>query len=298
MWFYFDSIFPDGLNAKTFLRATGLILGVYCILFGIALGINSWSGRMKWGNTVVYKKIESFFDAPVKSISHTLDLVKIYSERKRSGYQAGIIGFTSNTVPSLKPVAGDLFSPDNGETIFWFNGKRWDLIKDDKKIFSGPVNIKIKFKPIIGAREPLITTGSPGAGDIIYIKYLSIDKALFGIDHIGSPGEISGEVKIDPEHVYDLKISVGSFYSPIDFNGYKNVLAERTNDRDRSFRYLESFDSLKNTLYIGIDGKEILNCRIDFHYTKPENILFGENKILGSFAPRFSGEILEVKKAG
>ena len=298
VWFYFDSSFPPEFNAKYFLRGTGLVLGIYCVVFGMSLGINSWSGRMKWGNTVVYKKLESFFDTPVKSIAYAFDLIKIYSEREKSHYQTGIIGFTSDKVPSLKPVTGDLFSPDSGETIFWFDGKSWDLIRDDKKIFNGPVTIKIKFKPEVGAREPLITTGSPGTGDIIYIKYLSSDKALFGIDHIGSPGEISGAVKIDPEHIYDLRISIGSFYFPADFNEYKNVLAERTKDRDKSYRYLESLYALKNTLDIRLDGKEILNCRIDFHYTKPEDILFGENKILGSFAPRFSGEILGVKKAG
>ncbi|GEM_PF-2398312 len=298
VWFYFDSVFPPQLNAKRILRMIGLALGIYCVLFGIALGINSWSGRMKWGNTVVYKKLESFFDTPVKGIAYGFDLIKVYSEREKSHYQAGIIGFTSDKVPSLKPVIGDLFSPDSGETIFWFNGKNWDLIRDDKKIFSGPVTMKIKFKPEVGAREPLITTGSPGAGDVIYVKYLSEDKALFGIDHIGSPGEISGAVKIDPEHIYDLRISIGSFYFPADFNEYKNVLTERTGDRDKSYRYLESLDALKNTLDIRLDGKEVLNCRIDFHYTKPEDILFGENKILGSFSPSFSGEILGVKKAG
>ena len=185
------------------------------------------------------------------------------------------------SIPPKYPIKGQLVVYDNWQTIFWFNGKYWLPVRDNEKkyrtiISYGPITMKIKFNmaspPEI--REPLLTTGKTDAGDIVYVEYLSDKKVALGIDHWGASGARGKPISIDPNKIYNLKISLGSLYPDVSLN--KDLL---------------------NKIEIVLDKKVVLEATITFHPTKEEEILVGENKIGGyNSTNRFTGEIKEIKK--
>lgn len=211
------------------------------------------------------------FKKPIANLSHRL-----------SGKSLSVL---VSKAPKGNPIKGQLVVFDNGETIFWFNGEYWLPLRDDGKRYKpitsyGAYMVKIRFNNNIASssevREPLLTTGMTGAGDILYVEYLSKNKIIIGFDHWGSGGARSEPITIDPNKVYNLEISLGSFYpnAPLDLN-----------------------NNLLKLLKVKLDNKIILKSIANFHETTDEEILVGENRIGGTYSvPKFLGEIVEVRK--
>jgi hypothetical protein len=180
----------------------------------------------------------------------------------------------SSSLPSM-PVAGQLWSPDNDETIFWFDGKNWSLIKDQNKKYLGPVILKVKFNLRTGESEPLLSTGKEAAGDTVYIKYLSDMTAQISYDHWGVEGFPGELFPVDSEKTYILEISFGSFYPGADLG------------------------SLNRNVTVKVDGKVVLDRPAGFHPTSIEQIVIGKNQAAcGVCGPQFNGQILESRRVG
>lgn len=176
---------------------------------------------------------------------------------------------------SLRPITGQLWSPDNDESIFWFDGLTWNLIKDDNKKYIGPILIKVRFNPRSGEVEPLISTGVARSGDSLYMKYLSGNEAQICYDHWGVHGFPSETFRIDPNNVYLIEVSLGSFYPGINLG------------------------ELSKNVIIKVDGKIVLNKEGGFHPTTFEQIVLGKNVVECSVCGReFTGQIIEAGRLG
>ena len=77
----------------------------------------------------------------------------------------------------------------------------------------GPVRLVVSHvAPLVGAREPLLVTGTPGAGDFIFLIYLDPTHIQIGYDHWGVGGVTSKPIEIDLTQPLDLKISTSALY--------------------------------------------------------------------------------------
>ena len=140
---------------------------------------------------------------------------------------------------------------------------------------SGPVRLRVKFpefKAMVG--EPLVCTGRPGAGDMVYAFYLGPGLLRFAHDSWNSGQLESSPVFFDPaqEHVIDL-----------DFGALQPVSAPAARAWG-AFR-------------LRFDGRDILDERRPFHPAMATEVSFGYNAIGASTADAaFRGERLEVER--
>lgn len=137
-------------------------------------------------------------------------------------------------------------SPLNGE---------WTLQKSENNYFK----MNISFPSgLSGHQEPIITTGKTGAGDFIYVNYISDGKIAFRFEHWGVGYTESLPILIDNKISYPLEVVL-----------------------DRS----------SSIVIIKFEGK-ILRYSSLLHPTVSDEITIGENRIGGTGPePRFSGKI-------
>lgn len=128
-----------------------------------------------------------------------------------------------------------------------------------------------------GAREPLVVTGRPGAGDFVAVEYLGADAVRFHFDHWGVPGIASEVVATQggTEHVVEITMA---------------SLATVT-DATRA-------EPARSGLWrVRVNGVTVVERRVEFYTAEPGEIAVGVNPIGGtSCGPRFTGELREVKR--
>jgi hypothetical protein len=117
-----------------------------------------------------------------------------------------------------------------------------------------PAKAPAPFRPL----DPLVVTGSSGAGDIVSARYLGGNHVIFRIDHWGFPGVESAEMTIDPANVYSVEVGQGDSGTTLSLN-----------------------------------GKQVLIHSLKPYATTRAQITFGSNKIGGGITgTKFSGKIL------
>lgn len=178
------------------------------------------------------------------------------------------------------PFIGQLWVVDKSK-LFWFNGKFWIPLhgKDSKKLIQyGPIKMKIKFGKLKKNKiMPIIATGKDFSGDYMYVKDLTEDKILFGVNNHNMTEIVSKAITIDRYKFYDLEVSFGSFYPDIEPNA-----------------------DLVKKLEVWFDNKLILNKKMSFCPTKLEEIYIGKNPIMIGIGSNlvFDGEIVDITRNG
>jgi len=135
----------------------------------------------------------------------------------------------------------------------------------------GPLQIVVQFplNPTIGTREPLVTTGVPRAGDIVYAQYLAGGRISFGMDHWGGAGFKTEPISVDLKAKHAITVSMGS------------LLAANEPDASRHRARLE------------IDGRVAYEGEQDTYASSPFDVAVGFNPIGGSTCDyAFTGKIL------
>jgi hypothetical protein len=135
----------------------------------------------------------------------------------------------------------------------------------------GPLKVIVQFpsNPAVGSREPLVTTGVPRAGDIVYVQYLADGKISFGIDHWGGAGFRTEPIPVDVKARHAITISVGS------------LMAANEPDASRHHALVE------------IDGRVAYEGEQDTYASSPFDVAVGFNPIGGSTCDyAFTGKIL------
>jgi hypothetical protein len=126
-----------------------------------------------------------------------------------------------------------------------------------------------EFKAIVG--QPLVSTGVPGAGDLLYVLYLAPGKARFGHDCWNYGLYESAPVLFDPSEDQVIEIDMDSLHAPP--NGGLHPLKVR------------------------FDGREVASVERRFNPSTPEEVAFGYNEIGASTAEGlFSGSKLESRR--
>ena len=252
---------------------TSALVGIYC---GITTTLQQkmflWSvpGSAKYNIEAFYSKAENLLGRNSWVISKTdnKELFLPITEQEKVS----------------QPEAGEIWVSSDKKTIFWYNGSYWLPIRDDNKKYNpmssyGPYQLEIKFnKPTSEPhlREPLVTTGITGEGDILYVEYKTKNEIIIGLDIWGAGGGRTKPIKINPRKSYKLEISLGSFYPDTPLN-----------------------ETLLNIARVKLDNKVVLDWPTFFHKTSVEQIKIGESQIGGTYlSNKFSGEMKNIRRIG
>ncbi len=126
-----------------------------------------------------------------------------------------------------------------------------------------------------GQTEPLLTSGRPGMGDVIYLKFLGGNRVSVGYDHWGLGGDISAPIDVDFALPQTIEISMRSLVR-------RPVWGARSPDVEpRGVR-------------VSWNGRQIISTAIDSY--PPGVVEVGANSIgASSCGPRFNGSVLDIR---
>lgn len=130
-----------------------------------------------------------------------------------------------------------------------------------------------------GAREPLLVTGRPGAGDLLFVEYVSARTVRFAVDHWGGELAWSEPVAIDFGAAHEIRVDTTMLRGPTP--GTPRGLARQ------------------GAVRIEIDGGLAWAASVPTFAVRPDEIAVGRNPIGGtSCGPRFSGDLLAAERIG
>ena len=126
-----------------------------------------------------------------------------------------------------------------------------------------------------GTREPLLTTGRAGEGDVLWVAYLDARSVCFGFDHWGAPGVTSQPITVDFAQPVNLEIVLSSLLMPAD------PVVERPVKSGR--------------LFMKCDGAIVWAREIEYYSAEADEVVVGQNPIgATSCVPAFTGTILSA----
>lgn len=134
-----------------------------------------------------------------------------------------------------------------------------------------PLTFEVEMAAIQpGQSEPLIVTGATGAGDFLFIRYLTPDTFAIGYDRWGHGGPTSQPIPYVAGKRYQITVRMASLEEVYAHTSF--VPSER--------------------LQVAIDGVEVIATRASYTVRAPDALWIGENPIGGSSCgPRFQGQI-------
>ena len=151
--------------------------------------------------------------------------------------------------------------------------------------FPGPVRLAVRAAAdAAGERQPLLSTGRLGAGDLIYWSVQPDGRARIGFSHAGA-GTIESEPLPLRVGAQEILISADGLLPPAD-----DELAQREPDVAR----------LRGWLFVELNGRVALAQRAEFHSSRAENIVFGADVVESRPAQRYfdgAGESLTALAA-
>ncbi|HEY5078413.1 MAG TPA: hypothetical protein VII43_01145, partial [Opitutaceae bacterium] len=100
--------------------------------------------------------------------------------------------------------------PFSGRIVFW-RRLPIDLIQAAQ----GPVTLSVVFPVFTGVRsEPLVSTGVPGQGDLLYVRYEDPDTISLGVDHWRNGSKLSSPIRVDYGAVHSIEVDAASLSGP------------------------------------------------------------------------------------
>jgi hypothetical protein len=118
--------------------------------------------------------------------------------------------------------------------------------------------------------EPLVSTGAPGAGDIIYLKYEDQSQVQIGFDHWGHPSTLSPPLTLNSSDPHTVEIDLTSF---------------------------QAGSPPQPGLRVVVDGKAVLSSPDRPYPSAPDEVSIGRNPIGASTCTyTFTGQILAVHR--
>lgn len=128
-------------------------------------------------------------------------------------------------------------------------------------------------------REPLVVTGTTGAGDMLLVEYQPDGRVRFAHDHWGSPLRLSPPVTVRTDRAHEIEVSLGSL----------RVVPDATQVGAMPL----------GRVRVAIDGAVVWDESAHVYPAEAGEVHVGRNPIGGTSAgPLFSGEILAVERVG
>jgi hypothetical protein len=135
----------------------------------------------------------------------------------------------------------------------------------------GDISMVVMF-PVgkVGTSEPLVVTGVPNAGDLLFVSYIGSNRLRFGLDHWGSPVTLSETVYTDLAKPHSIAISMDSLHEDL---------------------------SKKNGVEVLLDGRAVLTSAREPFESSPDEVEIGTNFIGGSSCgEHFTGKVLSTSR--
>ena len=149
----------------------------------------------------------------------------------------------------------------------------------------GPVEMTVRFpRDLLGDAEPLAVTGVSYQSDFIYaIFYPHQRQVRLAFTHSGQSQLVGPALPIDYGVPHQISIAAGSLY-PASWHPYfaGKAAAEVT--------------AAKHTLKVMLDGIPCLDTTSEFYDASPGFVTFGKNRVSDFVPPKFTGQILEVRR--
>lgn len=121
-------------------------------------------------------------------------------------------------------------------------------------------------------REPLVTTGVFGAGDLFYVWYRDAESIVFGYDSWGAGGPLSQSVAAKAGQTLKLRIALPALQRPEKGRGPKELL-------------------------VSVDGREVWRVRVNAHACTLSSVQWAENRIRGSSCSQSNSGVLRREGA-
>jgi hypothetical protein len=154
--------------------------------------------------------------------------------------------------------------------------------------FPGPVEFTLRLRDsdAMNLPEPLITTGLPGAGDVLFLAPVETGRArgsiVIGLDHWGGGAVRTPPIDIDRRSAHTFVVSMGSLFPPAG---------------DEFFHEHPEWLGFKRLLFVRVDGRVVFDAVADFHDAPLRTLTVGGNFIGASSAvPRLSAELLSMDR--
>ncbi len=145
----------------------------------------------------------------------------------------------------------------------------------------GPIDAEIVFpRGRTGSYEPIVSTGTPEAGDLLYVNYASPSEVRLGFVGTEFAGKLGDPISVDYSAIHRIEVAMGSLYPEEGHPAWSGL-----NERQAAFR-------LRN-LHVRLDGVTVLDMQVPFHASAPAQVRLGATSILGSYSgAQFSGRIV------
>ena len=190
-----------------------------------------------------------------------------------------VFGYNSGRLSTAQEAfSGPLIVPEHIEALV--PGER--VLMGD-----GPLAAAIRFVPMpSGINEPLVVTGVPGKGDIVFVNYYDSNHIRIGVDHWAVGMVLSDPLQITPNTVYTITVSSATFLPGKGSPAWHGVPSRNQ-------------DELLSSIRISVDGKQVLEAPWVGYPASDSQMNVGLNPIGGSTCgPRFSGTVLEAHRTG
>lgn len=150
--------------------------------------------------------------------------------------------------------------------------------------YPGALRMKVYFPPAtLGLSVPLISSGAPQSGDLVFSRFPGEGRIQVGFDHWGHPALLSGEIPFDPGQPHTLVVSYGALYPSA---------------KDPRFQEHPAWVAFKHRVYLSLDGQTLLDTPADSYPAAPATISYFHNLIGFSSAQRdFTGTFLQLEPA-
>lgn len=142
---------------------------------------------------------------------------------------------------------------------------------------TGPVRLQVVLPRVDESPGlPLISTGTNGAGDLVFVRITEPGRAVLGHDNWGSPAAITQEFSFEPGEPHTIAIEMGSLYP----------------DDDTTIP-----PALRDRLRLSFDGRALFDFARPFYPSRSDQVEIGYNAINADAATQgFTGRILEAER--
>jgi len=195
--------------------------------------------------------------------------------------RAGLLVLTAASLLASLSLDFQRFPPETYRRLAQVLNRPGYVVRNWLGVTYGPLQLDVVFpRERVGHTEPLVATGTPEAGDLLYVNYDSPATVRFGLVGTAMRGPLSPPIPVTYGEPHRLGIRMGSLYPPVGHPGIA-ALDDATLGR------------LKRRLHIELDGRPVYEIPAHFFPSKPRQVRVGATDFLENYsAPEFTGRIL------
>lgn len=154
-------------------------------------------------------------------------------------------------------------------------------LADQNAMSPGPLELQVRFGPEqpSGRSEPLVVTGTHGAGDVLVIQFQGDGRGRLIFDHWGGPAYFSEMFPAGPGELHRLVVSTDALLPP-------------------PLVGADPYARLRGRVVVLLDGRVMLDERLATYPSAPLQVVIGQNAIRATSADAgFRGRIERMEPA-